>query len=192
MSVIHDDRVMYYISNASFPWLLNCMQNMYWTLKVKPIFFVHFPTLMFSMQVMSLTLIWTVLFFFSFLFFTLILFNVSSVYLHKILRNHTAHACDGDTLEIRCPSKTTIAILSAFYGRRVPSQYLCPTTNPNITLEEDTECTSPVAVQVLFVPLGNNPRYNAIVTIWRSWYDMTWSIGLISNNTWVRCWQLQH
>ncbi|XP_076148886.1 protein eva-1 homolog C [Alosa pseudoharengus] len=70
-----------------------------------------------------------------------------TVYLHKILRNHTAHACDGDTLEIRCPSKTTIAILSAFYGRRVPSQYLCPTTNPNVTLEENTECMSPVAVQ---------------------------------------------
>lgn len=78
-------------------------------------------------------------------------FNVSSVYLHKILRNHTAHACDGGTLEIRCPSKTTIAILSAFYGRRVPSQYLCQTTNPNVTLEENTECVSPVAIQVLFL-----------------------------------------
>lgn len=106
-----------------------------------------FPTVMFLMQVISLTYcrpgqVWG--------FNTLTFFNVSSVYLHKILRNHTAHACDGDTLEIRCPSKTTIAILSAFYGRRVPSQYLCPNTNQNITQEENTECMSPVAVQVLF------------------------------------------
>ncbi|XP_063045408.1 protein eva-1 homolog C [Engraulis encrasicolus] len=70
-----------------------------------------------------------------------------TVYLHKVLRNHTAHACDGNTLEIRCPSKTTVAVISAFYGRRVPSEYLCPTTNPNVTQEEDTECMSPVAVQ---------------------------------------------
>ncbi|XP_031442793.1 protein eva-1 homolog C isoform X2 [Clupea harengus] len=70
-----------------------------------------------------------------------------TVYLHRILRNHTTHACEGGTLEIRCPSKTTVAIISAFYGRRVPSQYLCPTTNPNITLEENTECMSTVANQ---------------------------------------------
>uniref|UniRef100_A0A667ZKH1 Si:ch73-335m24.2 n=1 Tax=Myripristis murdjan TaxID=586833 RepID=A0A667ZKH1_9TELE len=47
-------------------------------------------------------------------------------YLHTILRNHTAHACEGDTLIIRCPSRTSVAVLSAFYGRRVPNQHLCP------------------------------------------------------------------
>uniref|UniRef100_A0A8C2WXP1 Si:ch73-335m24.2 n=1 Tax=Cyclopterus lumpus TaxID=8103 RepID=A0A8C2WXP1_CYCLU len=45
-----------------------------------------------------------------------------SVYLHNILKNHTAHACEGDTLVIECPSRTSVAVLSAFYGRRVPNQ----------------------------------------------------------------------
>ncbi|XP_030622756.1 protein eva-1 homolog C [Chanos chanos] len=69
-----------------------------------------------------------------------------SDYLHTILKNHTAHGCDGETLSIRCPSKTSVAILSAFYGRRVPSQHLCPSKNPNIT-DESTDCMSPLAVQ---------------------------------------------
>ncbi|KPP56857.1 hypothetical protein Z043_125484 [Scleropages formosus] len=68
--------------------------------------------------------------------------------MHRILRNHTAHACDGETLTISCPSKTSVAVLSAFYGRHVPSENLCPARNANIT-EEDTDCMSPVAVQVM-------------------------------------------
>uniref|UniRef100_A0A671N588 SUEL-type lectin domain-containing protein n=1 Tax=Sinocyclocheilus anshuiensis TaxID=1608454 RepID=A0A671N588_9TELE len=59
-------------------------------------------------------------------------------YLHRILKNHTAHACDGETLSIRCPTRTSVAVVSAFYGRRVPSPYLCPQANPNIT-EENTD-----------------------------------------------------
>ncbi|XP_056150300.1 protein eva-1 homolog C [Lampris incognitus] len=70
-----------------------------------------------------------------------------SVYLHTILKNHTAHACEGDSLAIQCPSRTSVAVLSAFYGRRVPSQYLCPSANTNTTTEEDTECTSQVAIE---------------------------------------------
>ncbi|XP_056625084.1 protein eva-1 homolog C isoform X2 [Triplophysa dalaica] len=68
-----------------------------------------------------------------------------SDYLHKILKNHTAHACDGETLSIRCPARTSVAVLSAFYGRRVPSQYLCPHSNPNMTVES-TDCTSTTAI----------------------------------------------
>uniref|UniRef100_A0A8C8BSK1 SUEL-type lectin domain-containing protein n=1 Tax=Oncorhynchus tshawytscha TaxID=74940 RepID=A0A8C8BSK1_ONCTS len=64
-----------------------------------------------------------------------------SVYLHTILRNHTAHACDGDTLSIKCPSRTSVSVLSAFYGRRVPSKNLCPPANTNMT-EDNTGCTS--------------------------------------------------
>uniref|UniRef100_A0AAQ4RVD4 Si:ch73-335m24.2 n=1 Tax=Gasterosteus aculeatus aculeatus TaxID=481459 RepID=A0AAQ4RVD4_GASAC len=52
-----------------------------------------------------------------------------SVYLHNILKNHTAHACEGDTLVIECPSRTSVAVVSAFYGRRVPNQHLCPSAN---------------------------------------------------------------
>ncbi|XP_016101389.1 protein eva-1 homolog C-like isoform X2 [Sinocyclocheilus grahami] len=69
-----------------------------------------------------------------------------SDYLHRILKNHTAHACDGETLSIRCPTRTSVAVLSAFYGRRIPSPYLCPQTNPNIT-EENTDCISTTAIQ---------------------------------------------
>uniref|UniRef100_A0A8D3E2J4 Si:ch73-335m24.2 n=1 Tax=Scophthalmus maximus TaxID=52904 RepID=A0A8D3E2J4_SCOMX len=39
-----------------------------------------------------------------------------------ILKNHTAHACEGGTLAIECPSRTSVAVLSAFYGRRVPNR----------------------------------------------------------------------
>ncbi|KAM9377526.1 protein eva-1 homolog C [Pholidichthys leucotaenia] len=70
-----------------------------------------------------------------------------SVYLHTILKNHTAHACEGETLIIECPSRTSVAVLSAFYGRRVPNQHVCPTAGTNITEEEDTECTSSVAIE---------------------------------------------
>ncbi|KAM7389222.1 hypothetical protein PAMP_023212 [Pampus punctatissimus] len=70
-----------------------------------------------------------------------------SQYLHSILKNHTAHACEEDTLSIECPPRTSVAVLSAFYGRRVPNQHLCPSVNTNTTVEEDTECTSPVAIE---------------------------------------------
>ncbi|KAM3613019.1 uncharacterized protein V6R79_018836 [Siganus canaliculatus] len=70
-----------------------------------------------------------------------------SLYLHTILKNHTAHACEGDTLSIECPSRTSVTVLSAFYGRRVPYQHLCPSSSSNITSEDDTECTSPVAIE---------------------------------------------
>ncbi|MBN3297478.1 protein eva-1 homolog C isoform X2 [Amia ocellicauda] len=68
-----------------------------------------------------------------------------STYLQKILRNHTTHACDGEQLSVSCPFKTAIAVLSAFYGRRVPSDHLCPT--PRNTTGESTDCTAAVAVQ---------------------------------------------
>ncbi|XP_060612304.2 protein eva-1 homolog C-like isoform X1 [Anolis sagrei] len=63
-----------------------------------------------------------------------------SGYLQKVLKNQTAHACDGKQLTIICPHRTSIAILSAFYGRRVPSQNLCPTSG-DFSLES-TECAS--------------------------------------------------
>ncbi|XP_054695199.1 protein eva-1 homolog C-like isoform X6 [Grus americana] len=66
-----------------------------------------------------------------------------SGYLRKVLRNHTAHTCDGEQLLIVCPRKTTISILGAFYGRRVPSPNLCP--SPGNASQESTECTSTTA-----------------------------------------------
>uniref|UniRef100_A0A671Q7N2 SUEL-type lectin domain-containing protein n=1 Tax=Sinocyclocheilus anshuiensis TaxID=1608454 RepID=A0A671Q7N2_9TELE len=41
-------------------------------------------------------------------------------------------------------------ISCAFYGRRIPSPYLCPHTNPNIT-EENTDCISTTAIQVSLI-----------------------------------------
>ncbi|XP_070300248.1 protein eva-1 homolog C-like [Salvelinus sp. IW2-2015] len=64
----------------------------------------------------------------------------------SVLRNHTAHACDGDTLSIKCPSRSSVSVLSAFYRRRVPSKNLCPPANTNIT-KDNTECTSSFAIQ---------------------------------------------
>ncbi|XP_061454641.1 protein eva-1 homolog C-like [Rhineura floridana] len=68
-----------------------------------------------------------------------------SGYLQKILKNHTAHACDGEQMTIICPHKTSISVLSAFYGRRVPSQNLCPTTQ-DLSLE-NMNCVSATARQ---------------------------------------------
>ncbi|XP_068181985.1 protein eva-1 homolog C isoform X4 [Antennarius striatus] len=73
-----------------------------------------------------------------------------SLYLQTILKNHTAHACEGDTLFIECPFRTSVTILSAFYGRLVPNQHLCPSSNSNKTAVEDTECSSPVAIEKVF------------------------------------------
>ncbi|KAM9742011.1 protein eva-1 homolog C isoform 1-T1 [Menidia menidia] len=70
-----------------------------------------------------------------------------SMYLHSILKNHTAHACEGDLLIIECPSRTSVAVLSAFYGRHVPNKHLCSSEGSNQTVEEDTECMSAVAVE---------------------------------------------
>nr|XP_033800972.1 protein eva-1 homolog C-like isoform X3 [Geotrypetes seraphini] len=68
-----------------------------------------------------------------------------SGYLQKVLKNHTAHACDGEQLGVMCPHKTSISILSAFYGRRVSSQNLCP--SPKNHSVEDTVCVSPTVKQ---------------------------------------------
>ncbi|XP_011478229.3 protein eva-1 homolog C isoform X1 [Oryzias latipes] len=70
-----------------------------------------------------------------------------SSYLQSILKNHTAHACEGEMFSIECPSRTSVAILSAFYGRRVPYKHLCPAANANITEDDDTECISSVAME---------------------------------------------
>ncbi|XP_010216166.1 PREDICTED: protein eva-1 homolog C-like [Tinamus guttatus] len=70
-----------------------------------------------------------------------------SGYLRKVLKNHTLHTCDGEQLIIMCPHKTTVSILGAFYGRRVPSPHLCP--NPGNASEESTECMSATAQQKL-------------------------------------------
>ncbi|XP_062997738.1 protein eva-1 homolog C-like isoform X3 [Elgaria multicarinata webbii] len=68
-----------------------------------------------------------------------------SGYLQKILKNHTTHACDGEQLTIICPHRTSISVLSAFYGRRVPSQNLCPASG-DLSLES-TDCMSATAHQ---------------------------------------------
>lgn len=85
------------------------------------------------------------------------------VYLYTILKNHTAHACEGDTLTIECPPRTSVTVLSAFYGRRVPHQYLCPSVNSNATAEEDAECVSPVAIEV------SVKKRNCLLSALRSW-----------------------
>ncbi|XP_032886451.1 protein eva-1 homolog C-like isoform X2 [Amblyraja radiata] len=71
-----------------------------------------------------------------------------SGYLLKILQNHTVHACDGDRFSISCPPQTSISILSAFYGRRVSSEHLCP-SGLN-TSAESINCAAVTAVPKLY------------------------------------------
>lgn len=77
------------------------------------------------------------------------LFSMQTICSFSVLRNHTAHACDGDTLSIKCPSRSSVFVLSAFYRRRVQSKNLCPPANTNIT-KDNTECTSYFAIQVQY------------------------------------------
>ncbi|KAI1902570.1 hypothetical protein AGOR_G00017240 [Albula goreensis] len=69
-----------------------------------------------------------------------------TAYLHKIFKNHTARACDGETLTVTCPLKTNVAVLSAFYGRHASNDNFCPAANRNGT-EENIDCMSSSAVQ---------------------------------------------
>ncbi|KAM8952852.1 protein eva-1 homolog C-like [Pelodytes ibericus] len=71
-----------------------------------------------------------------------------SGYLQKVLKSHTSHACDGDPVTVSCPHKTSVSILSAFYGRRISSQNLCPSLFSETT--EDMFCSSPTALQKLY------------------------------------------
>lgn len=72
--------------------------------------------------------------------------KVPSGYLKKVLKNHTAHACEGEKLGITCPQKTSISILSAFYGRKVPGENFCPTLTGKTS--ENATCVSVTARQV--------------------------------------------
>ncbi|XP_007890000.1 protein eva-1 homolog C isoform X2 [Callorhinchus milii] len=71
-----------------------------------------------------------------------------SDYLLKVLQNHTVQACDGEQLPINCPPQSTISVLSAFYGRRIASQRLCPTAGN--TTSESTNCMARTTVPKVF------------------------------------------
>lgn len=47
------------------------------------------------------------------MFAPLFVSNIPSGYLKKVLKNHTAHACEGEKLGLTCPQKASISILSA-------------------------------------------------------------------------------
>ncbi|CAI5683915.1 unnamed protein product [Oreochromis niloticus] len=76
-----------------------------------------------------------------------------SGYLSKVLRNYTTKACDGDFLTVRCPSRATITIQSAFYGRRGASDpQQCPQTYQALlssykAREDDRYCSVSTALQ---------------------------------------------
>ncbi|XP_075042385.1 protein eva-1 homolog C-like [Mixophyes fleayi] len=73
---------------------------------------------------------------------------LTTAYLQKVLKSHTSHACDGEIITVSCPHKTSISILSAFYGRRISSRSLCLSTLGDS--KENTFCSSPTAFQKLF------------------------------------------
>lgn len=72
-------------------------------------------------------------------------------YLSKVLRNYTEKACDGDLLSVRCPTRTTITIQSAFYGRKGASDtQRCPKAllSSYNAREDERYCSVSTALQV--------------------------------------------
>ncbi|XP_025064374.1 protein eva-1 homolog A [Alligator sinensis] len=73
-----------------------------------------------------------------------------SGYISRMLKNYTAHACDGEYVSLRCPHRTTISIQSSFYGRIVPSHQMCPSRYPQsyaTLIKEDVTCSSGTSLQ---------------------------------------------
>ncbi|XP_044297512.1 protein eva-1 homolog C isoform X4 [Varanus komodoensis] len=67
-----------------------------------------------------------------------------SGYLTKLLRNHTAHACDGDLLSLQCPRHSTISVQSAYYGQ---APQLCSMQQPEAILSESLNCVASTTLQ---------------------------------------------
>ncbi|XP_065537838.1 protein eva-1 homolog A isoform X3 [Lathamus discolor] len=83
-----------------------------------------------------------------------------SGYISQVLKNYTAHACDGEYVSLRCPHRTTISIQSSFYGRIVPSHQMCPSRYPHsyATLtKEDVACSVGTSLQIFWGTLGKFP-----------------------------------
>uniref|UniRef100_A0A7M4DV75 Protein eva-1 homolog C-like n=1 Tax=Crocodylus porosus TaxID=8502 RepID=A0A7M4DV75_CROPO len=71
-------------------------------------------------------------------------------YISRMLKNYTAHACDGEYVSLRCPHRTTISIQSSFYGRIVPSHQMCPSRYPQsyaTLIKEDVTCSFGTSLQ---------------------------------------------
>uniref|UniRef100_A0A669R643 Eva-1 homolog C n=1 Tax=Phasianus colchicus TaxID=9054 RepID=A0A669R643_PHACC len=67
-----------------------------------------------------------------------------SGYLTKLLRNHTAYACDGERLSLHCPRHSTISIQSALYGQ---DYQMCGTQQLEARMTEPTNCVAPTSLQ---------------------------------------------
>uniref|UniRef100_A0A8C0HN46 Eva-1 homolog C n=1 Tax=Buteo japonicus TaxID=224669 RepID=A0A8C0HN46_9AVES len=65
-------------------------------------------------------------------------------YLTKLLQNHTAYACDGEHLSLRCPRHSTISVQSAFYGQ---DYHMCSTQEPETRMTEPMNCVAPTSLQ---------------------------------------------
>ncbi|KAM7133122.1 protein eva-1 homolog C isoform 2-T2 [Molossus nigricans] len=69
-----------------------------------------------------------------------------SGYLSKLLQNHTAYACDGAHLTLRCPRHSAISVQSAFYGH---GHRACGAQQPAAQREDGLTCVAPTTFQVL-------------------------------------------
>lgn len=56
------------------------------------------------------------------------------------LRSNLVQACDGEKVTLQCPKNTQILLETAFYGRLVPSDELCPSSSHAKSAIEDTSC----------------------------------------------------
>ncbi|XP_066555922.1 protein eva-1 homolog C isoform X2 [Amia ocellicauda] len=68
-----------------------------------------------------------------------------SGYLSRIIKSHSAHACDGERLRLHCPRHSTISVLSAFYGHS--ELQLCPSHSHYAMTSGNRSCSKSTALQ---------------------------------------------
>ncbi|MBN3309009.1 EVA1C protein, partial [Amia calva] len=66
-------------------------------------------------------------------------------YLSRIIKSHSAHACDGERLRLHCPRHSTISVLSAFYGHS--ELQLCPSHSHYAMTSGNRSCSKSTALQ---------------------------------------------
>lgn len=82
-----------------------------------------------------------------------------SGYLSRLLQNHTAYACDGDHLTLRCPRHSTISVQSAFYGQ----DYRACSAQQPAPREESLPCVAPTTFQKVLDECQNQRACHLLV-----------------------------
>nr|KAF6477497.1 eva-1-like protein C [Molossus molossus] len=83
-----------------------------------------------------------------------------SGYLSKLLQNHTAYACDGAHLTLRCPRHSAISVQSAFYGH---GHRACGAQQPAAQREDGLTCVAPTTFQKVLDECQNQRACHLLV-----------------------------